>query len=186
MSQCHTVIITANSWLPRQKNRCCLLLSTTAPYCFANAFLKRSTASSTSSLRVETAIRGLRHRYTRVCTQTLAGRSRLTLCRYRVSASCIQRPTKLAWHLCAKAEARTKPSPAGPNPEPGVVTTSHLSRISANTSLQSSHSIKAGKLLIASSIAPGDLETIILSPLQSLMSVQARLQAPGCSICFRA
>ena len=33
-----------------------------------------------------------------------------------------------------KAEARTKPSPAGPKPLPGVVTMLHFSRISANTS----------------------------------------------------
>ena len=33
-----------------------------------------------------------------------------------------------------KAEKRIKPSPAGPKPEPGVVTTRHVSRISAKTS----------------------------------------------------
>lgn len=34
------------------------------------------------------------------------------------------------------ADARTKPSPAGPKPEPGVVTMLHFCRISANTSLR--------------------------------------------------
>jgi len=34
-----------------------------------------------------------------------------------------------------KAEARTKPSPPGPKPEPGVVTMSHLSKMSVKTSL---------------------------------------------------
>jgi len=33
-----------------------------------------------------------------------------------------------------KAEARTKPSPEGPKPEPGVVTMSHSERIFAKTS----------------------------------------------------
>mmetsp|Transcript_13634 Transcript_13634/g.27228 ORF Transcript_13634/g.27228 Transcript_13634/m.27228 type:complete len:108 (-) Transcript_13634:1149-1472(-) len=39
--------------------------------------------------------------------------------------------------LWPKAEARTNPSPAAPNPLPGVVTISHFSRISANTSQES-------------------------------------------------
>ena len=37
-------------------------------------------------------------------------------------------------HLCAKADALTKPSPAGPKPLPGVVTMSHFCRICAQTS----------------------------------------------------
>ncbi len=37
-------------------------------------------------------------------------------------------------HLLPKALHLTKPSPAGPNPLPGVVTMSHFWRISANTS----------------------------------------------------
>jgi translation initiation factor IF-2 len=37
-------------------------------------------------------------------------------------------------HLLPNALARTKPSPAGPKPLPGVVTMLHFSRISANTS----------------------------------------------------
>ena len=39
------------------------------------------------------------------------------------------------------ALARTKPSPAGPKPLPGVVTMLHFSRISANTS----HELRPGK-----------------------------------------
>jgi len=34
------------------------------------------------------------------------------------------------------ADARTKPSPAGPKPEPGVVTMLHFCRMSVNTSLR--------------------------------------------------
>ena len=37
--------------------------------------------------------------------------------------------SETAAHLCAKADARTKPSPAGPKPLPGVVTMSHFCRI---------------------------------------------------------
>jgi hypothetical protein len=40
----------------------------------------------------------------------------------------------VAAHLLPNALARTKPSPAGPKPLPGVVTMLHFSRISANTS----------------------------------------------------